>query len=160
LMSESGPGNLLDHIPAEQLKETCILVGDPEILRAVLGDAMHGSARDTADWDKSVILQIAEFAQCGDPDSPAGILKKRIRSTSIEFPVALVEGGNLPILPSVQTTSSSEPDTSILVRQNGHDSGIRQALVRRKRCDSKFAKPIKTIKSSDPNVAFTILKKV
>src|SRR5262245_55385911 len=116
LMSQPGPGKLLHHLAAEQLKKTSILVGDPEILRRVFGDAMHGSARDATDGDKPVILQVAEFACRGDPDAPASILKKRKRSKSIEFPVASVESGDLPILPAVQPASRSEPDTSILVR--------------------------------------------
>src|SRR5262249_26108274 len=135
-----------------------LLIGDPEISCRVLGDAMHGSARDAADGDKSVILQVAEFACRRDPDAPASILKKRIRVLSIEFAVASVERGDLPILPAVQTTGSSEPDTSISVRQNGQDRCIRQALFYRIRGDGKFAKAVETVIDGDPNVAFTILK--
>src|SRR5215510_10253246 len=108
-MSQSGPGNLLDHIPAEQLKETNILVSEPEVPRRVLGDGMHVSARNAPDRNKSVTLQIAECALRGDPNAPASILKKRIRSFSIEFSVAVVKSGDLPILPAMQTTSS-EPN--------------------------------------------------
>src|SRR4030095_15008125 len=120
LMSQLGPRNPLDHIPAEQLKETSILVGDPEILRRVLGDALHEAAGDAADGDKSVILQVANPVKSGNPNSPASILKKRIRSKAIEFPVASVESGDLPILPSVQTIAGAEPNASIPVRENGH----------------------------------------
>ena len=111
---------------------------------------MHDSARNAPDRNESVTLQIAEFARRGDPHSPASILKKRTRSNSIEFPVAPVEGGDLPILPLVQTTSRREPDTSIPGRQDGPGKGIRQALFHRKRRDGKFAKAVETVKGSRP----------
>ena len=58
----------------------------------------------------------------------------------------------------VQTTSTSEPDTSIPGRQDGPSKGIRQALFHRKRGDGIFAKAVETVKGTDPNVALTILK--
>src|SRR5262249_31440020 len=157
LISQPGPGNALDHIPAGESKETGILVGDPEIPGSVFGNTIHHSAWKALYRNKSVTLQLAEFAMCGNPNSPARILKKRLRSNSIAFPVAPAERGDLSVLPLVQVTSTREPDTSIPGRQDG-PSGIRQALFHRKRRDGKFPKAVETVIGADPNVALTILK--
>src|SRR5690242_3073756 len=66
----------------------------------------------------------------------------------------------MPVIPSVQSTKSAEPNTSIPVRENGSDEGVKQALVRRKRGDGKVAKPVEAVRGSDPNIAFTILKEI
>src|SRR5262249_15233811 len=122
-----------------------------------------------------VIVQVAELAERGDPNSSAIILKQRIRDKSVEFPFAFIAAGywlcaapglcaalaenrNLPVIPSVQAAISAEPDASIPVCKNGPDNGMRQTLVHSKCGDSEIAKAVEPVSGSYPNIAFTILK--
>src|SRR6266566_4394337 len=82
LRSQPGPGSLLDLITRRQAKKTEILVGDPQIPRGVRGDGMHDSAGNAADGNIPVILQVADPAKRGDPDSPATVLKKGLQLVS------------------------------------------------------------------------------
>src|ERR1700688_1204331 len=76
-MSEPGPRNLLDYTAPEQMKKTVIQVCDPQISPRVLGDGIHNPAGNAVYGNKPVILQVANPAKRGDPNSPAIILKKR-----------------------------------------------------------------------------------
>src|SRR5262245_48175295 len=87
LMSQSGPGNLLNLTPA-QMKKTKRLVVDPKIPRLVLDEGKHSSAAGNAAYRiKAVILQVADAAKRRNPDPPAIILKKRTGVMSVEFAV-------------------------------------------------------------------------
>src|SRR6266478_5302731 len=101
-MSQPRPGSLLNHTPLEQLKKTEILVGDPQIAGSVLGDGIHWAAGKTTYRSESVVFQVAESGNRGDPDSPPTILKKRLRVLSV--------------IPSVQATTSAEPNAAIAGR--------------------------------------------
>src|SRR5713226_4928789 len=102
LISQPGPGDLLDYTPSEQLKKSGMFVGYPQTAGSVLCDARHGSV-DSAYGNKAVILQIAEPASRGDPNSPVIVLKERIRVQSVQFAVpfaaATTENRNLPVPP-------------------------------------------------------------
>src|ERR1700722_14314653 len=76
-MSQPGPRNLLDYAAPEQMKKTVIQVGDPQISPRVPGDGIHNPPGNAVYRNKSVILQVANPAKRGDPNSPAIILKKR-----------------------------------------------------------------------------------
>src|SRR5262245_44619830 len=121
LMSQAVPRNLLHFISRGHTIETVILVGDANIPRLILGHTMHGPAGNAAYGDKTVILQVADAAKRGDPDSPAMILKKGVGIESAEFPVWFAAAGasnrNASIVPSVQATNSGQPNASILVCQ-------------------------------------------
>src|ERR1041385_8520488 len=116
-MSQPVPGNLPDLTIAEQMKKTETFIGDPQIPRNVLSDGKDRSAGNAIYGNKPVILQIAEFENCRDPDSPTSILKKRIRVQSIEFAVWFAVVGaemfNLPTTQSVQATNSAQPNAAI-----------------------------------------------
>src|SRR6202035_4963832 len=110
-MPHSGPRNLLELTPPDQMQETQILVGYPQTPCSVLGDGIHLSAGNGAYRNKPVILQVAEPSLRGDPNSPAIILKEGIGVISIQFPV-LFSGAvnrNLPVSPSVQATIGADP---------------------------------------------------
>src|SRR5262245_30376229 len=162
LMSQAVPGNLLDFISRGHTIETVILVGDANIPRVILGNSMHGSAGNAAYGDKTVILQVADAAKRRDPDSPAMILKKRTGVESVEFAdwfgAATARNRNLSIVPSVQATTSRQPNASIPVCQNRLYRVIRQPLAHSKPGDSKVAKAVQAIIGSYPNIPFTILK--
>lgn len=145
LTSQLGPGNLLHHIPPEQLKKGVMLVGNPHVAGGVLGDGSHRSAGNTAHGNVPIIFQIAEPMQCGAPNSPAIILKKRMWKFA-RFSVAFIAVGqlrcatlagnrNLPVGPFVQAATGGEPNTSISIGQDGRDGRIQQALLVSNRCD-------------------------
>ena len=174
-MSQRGPGNLPGHTSLKQLIKTETLVGDPQITGSVLSDRSYRPAGNAFYRDISVILQIAESAKRRNPDSPAIILKKRIRVRPFKPAVAVVAAGvsprvifglravltvnrDLTVNPSVQALVCGQPNTSISVGQNGNDSGMQQPLVHRKSRDGKVAKAVKAIFGADPNIAFTVLK--
>src|SRR5215472_1877807 len=115
-MSEASPRDLLDLPSPGQTKKALILVGDPEIPRSVLGDAVHHAARNSSDRNEAAVLQVAQFPIGGDPNSPTTILKKRIRRIPIELPVSSAENGDLRAVPAVQATISGAPDAPIPVR--------------------------------------------
>src|SRR6516162_7873002 len=118
-MSQPVPRNLLDLTSRGQTKKTAFLVGNPQVSRLVLRDAMHGTTGNAAYGSKSVILEVSDPCIRGYPDLPAIILKQRIRGESIEFPVSFHAGtGNsdLPVIPSVQAAIGAEPNASIPVR--------------------------------------------
>src|SRR5262245_12820573 len=162
LVSKFGGGNLLHLISRGQPEKTAILVGDPQITLSVLGDTMHRPPGDARYGNETVILQVAELALCGNPNSSAFILKKGIRAESIETAVTFGAGcaGNryLPLIPLVQATRGAEPNASILVRQYGHDVVTRQTLLHRERRSRKLTKAVEAIIGSYPNIGFMILK--
>src|SRR5262249_51386857 len=146
--SQAGPGNLLDHIVPQQMKKTEFLVGNPQIPCGVFNDRTRNSAGNGAYRNKPVIFKVAEPTNRGDPNSPAIILKQRMRVKSVELPVSFVAAGywlcaapglraalavnrNLPVIPSVQAVTGAEPDAAIPGCQNGPDDGRRQTLVHR-----------------------------
>src|SRR6516225_1537177 len=89
------------------------------------------------------------------------ILKKGVGIDPIEFGgfgAATVRNRNLSIVPSVQATTSGQPDASIPVCQNRPYFVIRQPLAYSKRGDGKVAKAVQTIFGSYPNIPFTVLK--
>src|SRR5215469_17304344 len=118
-MSQPVPRNLLDLTSRGQTKKTAF-VGNPQVSRLVLRDAMHGTAGNAAYGSKSVILEVSEPGIRGYPDLPAIILKQRIRGESIEFPVSFHATGtgnrDLSVIPSVQAAICAEPNASIPVR--------------------------------------------
>src|SRR5215467_2282130 len=118
-MSQPGPGNLLDLTSRGQTKETGVLVGNPQVSRLVLCDAMHGTTGNAAYGSKSVILDVSDPGSRGYPDLSAIILKQRIRGKSIEFPGSLHAAGtgnrDLSVIPSVQAAIGGEPNASIPV---------------------------------------------
>src|SRR6516162_5083943 len=119
-MSQPVPRNLLDLTSRGQTKKTAFLVGNPQVSRLVLRDAMHGTAGNDSYGNKSVILEVSDPGIRRYPDLPAIVLKQRIRGESIEFPVSFhaVGTGNrdLPVIPSVQAAIGGEPNPSIAVR--------------------------------------------
>src|SRR5262249_31538374 len=160
-MSQAGPRNLLKRTFCGQTKETAIQVVHPQISLSILGEGKHALAGN-ATQNKATIFKVADPAGSGDPDSPTRVLKKCMWSKSIEFTVRFGAAGlwnrELSILPPVQATSSSEPNTSIPVSKNGRDAGVRQTLLRSQRDYGKFAKAIETFIGSDPKIALTVLK--
>src|SRR5216684_3254562 len=148
LMSQPGPGNLLDHTPSEQLKKSGMFVGYPQTTGSVLCDASHG-AGNSAYGNKAIILQIAEPGRRGDPNSPAIVLKKRIRIKSVEFAVSFAapatENRNLPVTPFVQATGGPEPNTPIPGRKDGTNNGARQTLLGRNRRNGIVAKAVEAV---------------
>ena len=75
LVSKCGPWNPLQLIALRQSEEAEVAVGDPQIPRSVLGEGAHEPTRSRR-RNKPVILQVADPGQCGNPDSPARVLKK------------------------------------------------------------------------------------
>jgi hypothetical protein len=147
LISQPGPGDLLDYTPSEQLKKSGMFVGYPQTTGSVLCDARHGSG-DSAYGNKAVILQIAVPVRRGDPNSPAIVLKKRIRIKSVEFAVsfaAAAETRNLLVTPFVQATTSPEPNATIPGGEDGNNIGTRQTLLERNRRNGIVAKAVETV---------------
>src|SRR5215470_8681056 len=103
-MSQLIPGNLLDDHAAPQMKQTEILVGDPQTPLSVLCDGTRTPAGYAADWNKPVIVQVTEFAKRDNPNSPASILKKRARDISALPGLcgATAVNRKSPVIPSVQ----------------------------------------------------------
>src|SRR5262249_9821599 len=160
-MSQRGPRDLLNFTARKQLKETELLVVDPKIPRLVLNNGKHTPAAGNAAYRiEAVILQVADAAKRSDPDSPAIILKERMRSMSIEVAVGCAGAGNrnLPVIPSVQAARSCEPNASVPVCQNSPYVVIRQALFCSEGRDGKIAKAVEAIFGSHPDTAFTILE--
>src|SRR6478609_3525731 len=62
------------------MKETLILVADPEIPRTVPGARKHQSARHGAYANKPAILKVGNPATRKDPDSPAIVLSEGAHS--------------------------------------------------------------------------------
>src|SRR6266404_782869 len=60
LMSQCRPGNLLDLTPSDQMKETGLLVDDPQTPRFVLNDRKLVSSGKTLYRNKSAILEVSE----------------------------------------------------------------------------------------------------
>jgi hypothetical protein len=58
-----------------QLQEAEFAVGDPQISRSVPGKGTHEPTRSRRRY-KTISLQVADPRQCGDPDSPARVLKE------------------------------------------------------------------------------------
>src|ERR1700758_4990482 len=139
-----------------------MLIDHPHVPGCVLGNRKHISARNALDGSKPAILQITKLAKCGDPNSPAIVLKKRVRMTSVQFSVSFgtpsARNRDFFVFPSVQSIKGGKPHASIFVSQNGNDDVLRQALFHSKRGDGKITKPVKAAKRRYPNIAFTILK--
>src|ERR1700750_2391465 len=171
LMPQRTPRNLIDHSSAEQLKKSNVLVGNPKATGRVLRDGGHGPSGDAAYGNKAGVLQIAEPAHGGGPDSPAVILKKRVRDKSVRLRFAFVVADvwlclapavsrNLPVNPSVQAVACGEPNASVPVRQNGDGLVTQQTLSCGKRRHGKVAKAVEAVGRSHPDVALAILKEV
>src|SRR5579864_4002314 len=75
LASKCGPWNGWEHIILRQSQEAEVAVGDPKISRSVLRQGLDQPTRSRR-RNKPVILQVADPAQRGNPDSPARVLKK------------------------------------------------------------------------------------
>src|SRR5262249_53525460 len=132
-MSQRCPGNLLHLAVTIQFKKTELLVVDPKISSFVLNYGKHSSAaRNAAYRIKAVILKVADAAKCGDPDSPAIILKKGTRAMAVEFAVGVAAAGagnrDLTVIPSVQAARSCEPNASVPICQNGLHMIVRRPL--------------------------------
>src|SRR5262249_6690339 len=67
LMSELVPRKLLDQLAPAQMKQTEILISNPQIASIVLTDGTTNSARNAIDRNKPVVLQISERVL---PDAP------------------------------------------------------------------------------------------
>src|ERR1700723_3640945 len=105
------------------MKNTLMLVADPEIPRTVRGHRMHHGAgiRDSAginiQGDKPAVLEVGNPAQRGRQNSPMIVLKQRL-DTIIRQSISLSINGNLSILPSVQAIDSPQPNAAIVSRRN------------------------------------------
>src|SRR6266436_690776 len=92
---------------------------------SVLSDGMHISAGKAAYGNKPIILQVADPAKRGDPDSSSTVLKKgpqpaiwQSTAEDLAHPglracAALTVNSNLPVIPSVQGARGVEPEASI-----------------------------------------------
>src|SRR5215471_9956250 len=102
-----------------------MLIAHPHIPVTVLCNRKHDSAGNSGNGSKASILEITQFAECGNPDSPSMVAKKGVGHKPVELAVSCSTArfGNcdLPIVPSVQSVISREPNTSIFVSQNGPD---------------------------------------
>src|SRR5690349_8781908 len=100
------------------MKETLILVADPEIPRTVRGAGKHNSARPGDYGNKPIILKEGNSAIREDPDSPAIVLREGLKVR----PGAGARGlcpwqrvtPDLAVFQSGQTIGAANPDTSIL----------------------------------------------
>ena len=158
LCPSRGPGDLFDHTPPQQMKQTLIrwlIQRFPALSPAM---AMHYSAGHTAHGNKPAILEVGNSAARGDPNSPAIVLKKGLHGIIRQSTVSLAVNRNLPVFPSVQAIVSAKPDAAIPGRQNGPDGGVGQTLLHGNRGDGEVAKTVEAITRGDPNIAFTILK--
>src|SRR5215468_7577277 len=93
LMSQLGPGDLLNDFGLPQLKKADRLVVDPQIAGIVLGEGKYIRASNAAYRNKPLILKVAEPAECGDPDLPARILKQRMWVIPVELSVSFGTAG-------------------------------------------------------------------
>src|SRR4029077_1433843 len=152
-MSQATPRYSFEFASLGQTKKS-LRIGYPEIPLGVFGDTLHVEPRNARNWNKSVLLQVAEFAEGGDPDSPARILIKRLRRKPVKFSVS----GNLPVVPPVQARIGGNPNAAIPVGQDRPDNGIGQALFLGERGHSKVTKSVEALPSGYPNIAFAILK--
>ena len=59
-------------------KKTQSLIVNPQVARSILSNGEHVSAGNASDREKPVVLEIAEPAKRGNPNSPAIILKQRL----------------------------------------------------------------------------------
>ena len=155
-MPQPDPWNSFDDTSSPQMKET-LLVANPQISRAVSGDGVHLSGRHTAHRNKPAIIVVSDSAKRGDPNSPAFVLKERIRITR-QSAVSLPISRNPPVIPSVQTISRAEPNAAIPGRQDRPNDSIRQALLHGDCGDGEVAKAVEAVHRSYPDIAFTILE--
>src|SRR4029453_136623 len=88
--SQPAPRNSFQLASRGQTKKS-LWVGYPEIPFGVFGDTSDLGPSNATNWNKSVLLQVAEFALGGDPNSPARILKKTPRRMSAKFSVSRSE---------------------------------------------------------------------
>src|ERR1051325_1899666 len=117
LMSQLSPGNWSKLIFRRETKEALTFVVHPQISATVLRNGKHSSARKSLYGNELLIFKVSDTMVCGDPDSSAIILEKRIRRI-IQLPAFLAANGitlDLSVIPSVQTSTGAEPDTSIPV---------------------------------------------
>src|SRR5258708_6233759 len=105
--SELAPRDVLNHFSLKQMKQAGVLVSNPEVPRRNFSYRMYRSAGNIAYGNEFVILYVSELLICGDPDSSAAVLKKRVGWLSSEFSVRLprthaaAEHRYLSVLPCV-----------------------------------------------------------
>src|ERR1700739_4708198 len=142
------------------MKETLVLVADPDIPRIVAGDGMELSGGHGAYGDKPAMLEIGNAARGGDPGPPAIILKKALRRIIGQSTVFLAVNRNLIAIPPVQTSRRANPNAATHVCLDRPEHGTGQTLLDRKHRDRKVAEAIKAIRRGYPNIAFPILKEI
>src|SRR5262249_29210316 len=130
---QGGPGNLLYVMTASrEAEQTGILIGDPHVLVAVFDDGAGRSARNRADGDEPVVLQVANAARCRKPVTPLTILKDgQARPTRHANPIdlapmpvnepagrsrcaTLAVNGHVASCPSVQSVVRAQPHASVV----------------------------------------------
>src|SRR5277367_5702037 len=104
-----------------QMKEIVILVGDPEIPGTVHG--MHDPARHATYGNKPAVLEVGKRASRRDPNSPAIILEERVRIIR-QSTASLAIDRNLPVIPSVQAITRSQPNAAVPGRQDRPNVGV------------------------------------
>src|SRR5580700_231326 len=92
--------------------------------------------------NKAVILEISNPAIGGDPNSPALVLKEGLDGVIRQPAASLAVNSDLPVLPPVQAFTSAKPNAAISGRQDGPNSGNRQALFTGNCRDREVAKAV------------------
>src|SRR5262245_19246617 len=88
LVSQFGPRDLFGGDRARYSEQAVAQVGDPDRALRVFDDGTHGVPARHVTWpNEPIVLEITKPASRRDPDSRAGVLKKRVWTPSKELAV-------------------------------------------------------------------------